>query len=64
MKIVRMTLGGNLLEIVNKATKHLGLTWSVLKKAQIDELERKDREGYTRKPVKRGEFGDWKADQI
>ena len=64
MKIVRMTLGGNLLEIVNKATKHLGLTRSVLKKAQIDELERKDREGYTRKPVKRGEFGDWKADQI
>ena len=64
MKIVRMTLGGNLLEIVNKATKHLGLTQSVLKKAQIDELERKQREGYTRKPVKRGEFGDWKADQI
>jgi hypothetical protein len=59
-----MTLDGNLIEIVNKATKHLGLTRSVLKKAQIDELERKQRDGYKRKPVKYGEFGDWEAEQV
>jgi len=28
-----------------------------------DELERKHREGYKRKPVKRGEFSDWEAEQ-
>jgi hypothetical protein len=59
-----MTLDGNLIEIVNKATKHLGLTRSVLKKAQIDELERKQRDGYKRKPVKHGEFRDSNAEQI
>jgi hypothetical protein len=27
-------------------------------------LERKHREGYRRKPVKRGEFEDWEAEQV
>lgn len=29
-----------------------------------DELERKHHEGYRRKPVKRGEFGDWETEQV
>ena len=27
------------------------------------ELERKHREGYNRKPVKRGEFSDWESEK-
>ena len=64
MKIVRMTLDENLIGIVKKATENLGLTRSILKKVQIDELERKHREGYRRKPVKRGEFWDWESEQV
>jgi len=59
-----MTLDENLIGIVKKATENLGLTRSILKKVQIDELERKHREGYRRKPVKRGEFWDWESEQV
>ncbi len=30
----------------------------------LKEKERKHREGYRSKPVKRGEFGDWEAEQV
>jgi Arc/MetJ family transcription regulator len=33
-------------------------------KVPTNELERKHREGYKRKPVKQGEFGDWEAEQV
>jgi Arc/MetJ family transcription regulator len=32
-------------------------------KVRINELERKHREGYKRKPVKRGEFNNWVAER-
>ena len=31
---------------------------------ELKEKERKHREGYRRKPVKRGEFEDWEAEQV
>jgi Arc/MetJ family transcription regulator len=33
-------------------------------KVRINELERKHREGYKRKPFKQGEFWDWEAEQV
>ena len=31
---------------------------------ELKEKERKHRGGYRRKPVKRGEFGEWKTEQV
>ena len=31
---------------------------------ELKELERKHCEGYKRKPVKKGEFEDWEAEQV
>jgi len=65
MKTVQMTLDEDLLTTVDKVVKRLGTTRSAftrqalktaLRDARINELERKHREGYKRKPVKRGEF--------
>ena len=73
MKTVQMTLDENLLASVDKVAKHLGTTRSAftrqalktaLREVRTDELERKHREGYKRKPVKRGEFEDWEAEQV
>jgi metal-responsive CopG/Arc/MetJ family transcriptional regulator len=68
-----MTLDENLIASVDKVAKHLGTTRSAftrqalksaLREVRINELERKHREGYKRKPVKRGEFEDWEAEQV
>jgi metal-responsive CopG/Arc/MetJ family transcriptional regulator len=73
MKTVQMTLDENLLASVDKVAKHLGTTRSAftrqalktaLREVLTNELERKHREGYKRKPVKRGEFEDWEAEQV
>ncbi len=73
MKTVQMTLDENLLASVDKVAKHLGTTRSAftrqalktaLREIRTKELERKHREGYKRKPVKRGEFEDWEAEQV
>ena len=73
MKTVQMTLDGNLIVSVDKVAKRLGTTRSAftrqalkraLREVRINELERKHREGYKRKPVKRGEFEDWEAEQV
>jgi len=73
MKTVQMTLDENLIASVDKVAKHLGTTRSAftrqalksaLREVRINELERKHREGYKRKPVKRGEFEDWEAEQV
>ena len=37
---------------------------SALKKVRVRELESKHRDGYRRKPVKRGEFSDWESEQV
>ncbi len=73
MKAVQMTLDERLVAAVDKTAKRLGTTRSAftrqalrlaLEKTRIQELEQKHREGYKRKPVKRGEFADWEAEQV
>ena len=66
MKTIQMTLDKNLIASVDKVAKRLGTTRSAftrqalksaLREIRINELERKHREGYKRKPVKHEEFG-------
>jgi metal-responsive CopG/Arc/MetJ family transcriptional regulator len=73
MKTVQMTLDEDLVKAVDRAAKRLGTTRSgfarealrsALRKGHIAELERKHREGYRSKPVKRGEFTDWESEQV
>ena len=73
MKTVQMTLDEYLIASVDKVAKRLGTTRSAftrqalkaaLGEVRINELERKHREGYKRKPVKRGEFEDWETEQV
>jgi len=72
MKTVQMTLDENLVSEVDKTARRIGTTRSAftrdalrsaLKNIRMKELERKHREGYTRKPVKGGEFSDWENEQ-
>ena len=73
MRTVQLTLDEDLLETVDKVVKKLKTTRSsfardalraAVRKTQTQELERKHREGYRRKPGKRGEFSDWEAEQV
>jgi len=72
MRTVQMTLDEELVAAVDSVTKKLGTTRSAfarealrsaLKKIRTSELERKQRLGYTRKPVKKGEFDLWENEQ-
>ena len=73
MKTVQMTLDEPLIRAVDSAAKKLGTTRSgftrdalrsALKEVRVRELEAKHRDGYKRKPVRRGEFSDWEAEQV
>jgi metal-responsive CopG/Arc/MetJ family transcriptional regulator len=73
MKTVQMTLDEQLVKAVDSAARKLGTTRSgftrdalrsALKEVHARELEAKHREGYKRKPVKRGEFSDWESEQV
>ncbi|OGP96255.1 MAG: CopG family transcriptional regulator [Deltaproteobacteria bacterium RBG_16_47_11] len=73
MKTVQMTLDENLIASVDKVAKRLGTTRSAftrqalktaLLEVRMNALEQKHREGYKRKPVRRGEFEDWEAEQV
>lgn len=73
MKTVQMTLEENLVKAVDSAAKKLRTTRSAftrealrsaLREVRVRELESKHREGYRRKPVKRGEFSDWESEQV
>jgi metal-responsive CopG/Arc/MetJ family transcriptional regulator len=73
MKTVQMTLDENLVKAVDSAAKKLGTTRSAftrealrsaLKEARVKELESRHRQGYKRKPIKRGEFSDWESEQV
>jgi metal-responsive CopG/Arc/MetJ family transcriptional regulator len=66
-----MTLNEELIAAVDAEARRLGLTRSaftraalraVLASAQEKELERRHREGYRRKPVRRGEFDLWETE--
>ena len=72
MKTVHMTLDPELVKGVDQAARRLGMTRSgftrkaladALARLRIEELERRQREGYARKPVRRGEFDRWEAEQ-
>ncbi len=71
MKTVQMTLDESLVKAVDSAAKKLRTTRSAfarealrsaLREVRMRELESKHREGYGRKPVKRGEFSDWELE--
>lgn len=73
MKTVQMTLDENLVKAVDSAAKKLRTTRSAftrealrsaIREVRMRELESKHREGYRRKPVKRGEFSDWESEQV
>lgn len=73
MKTVQMTLDEQLVKAVDSAARRLGTTRSgftrealraALKEVRVRELESTHRDGYRRKPVKRGEFSDWESEQV
>ena len=73
MKTVQMTLDENLVKAVDAAVKKLGTTRSAftrgalraaVKEVHVKDLESRHREGYKRKPVKRGEFSGWESEQV
>ena len=73
MKTVQMTLDENLVKAVDSAAKRLRTTRSAftrealrsaLREVRVRDMESKHREGYKRKPVKRGEFSDWESEQV
>lgn len=73
MKTVQMTLEEDLVATIDNVVKKLGTTRSAftrqalrdaLKQYRVRELERRQREGYRKKPVKPEEFGDWEAEQV
>lgn len=72
MKVVQMTLEEELVAAVDRAARKLrksrsAFARSALKAAlaqiRTHELELRHREGYRRKPVKRGEFDLWESEQ-
>jgi len=72
MKTVQMTLGEDLVSEVDKVAEQIGTTRSEFTRRALQEaiarlrekeLERRQREGYLRKPVKPGEFSDWETEQ-
>ena len=72
-KTAQMTLDEDLVAEVDKVAKRLGTTRSAfvseslraaLTSIQTKELERRHREGYLRKPVRRGEFSGWEAERV
>jgi predicted transcriptional regulator len=73
MKTVQMTLDEGLVDAVDKAAKRIGTTRSAfarealraaLGKVRVEEMERKQREGYRQKPVGKGEFTVWEKEQV
>ncbi len=73
MKTVQMTLDESLVKAVDSAAKKLGTTRSAftrealraaLKEVRVMEQESRQRAGYRRKPVRRGEFDDWESEQV
>jgi metal-responsive CopG/Arc/MetJ family transcriptional regulator len=73
VRTVQMTLDSELVAAVDKAARRLGTSRSAfarealraaLRRLQERSREEKHREGYRRKPVKRGEFSDWETEQV
>ena len=73
MRTVQMTLEDELVMAVDRAAKRLKTTRSAfardalrsaLQRLRTQELERKHRQGYAKKPVKQGEFDIWEPEQV
>lgn len=73
MRTVQMTLDPELVAAVDRAARQLGTSRSAftrealraaLRRLQERALEQKHREGYRRRPVRRGEFSGWEAEQV
>ena len=72
MKTIQMTLDDDLVSSVDKAARRLKTSRSAftrnalrtaLERLRVQELERKHREGYTKRPLKKGEFDAWEHEQ-
>ena len=72
MKTVQMTLDEDLVEAVDRASRKLGTSRSAftrdalrqsLNRLRARGLEQRHRAGYSRLPVRRGEFGPWEEEQ-
>ncbi len=73
MRTVQMTLDDALVQEIDQVVKKLGTTRSAFAREALraalarvgrQEMERRHREGYTRKPVQTGEFSDWEDEQV
>ena len=73
MRTVQMTLDAELVAAVDRAARRLGTTRSAfardalraaLRRLHQRSLELRHREGYRRRPVRRGEFSDWETEQV
>jgi metal-responsive CopG/Arc/MetJ family transcriptional regulator len=73
MQTVQMTLDSKLVNQVDRTARRLGLSRSAftrraltaaLERLRIEDLERRQAEGYRRNPVRRGEFDAWGAQQV
>lgn len=72
MKTVQMTLDEDLVTAVDRVVRRLGTSRSAftrealrdaLSRVRVRSLEQKQRDGYARKPVRRGEFDVWEREQ-
>lgn len=73
MRTVQMTLDEDLVEAVDRVARKLGKSRSAfarealrdaLARVRVKAQEAKHREGYARKPVRRGEFSLWESEQV
>ena len=73
MKTVQMTLEPELVAQVDRIARRLKTTRSgftrealraALNRFRVRELERQQREGYRRRPVRSGEFDAWSREQV
>lgn len=73
MRVVQMTLEENLINTVDKIAKQLGTSRSsftrnalseAVKSFHIKKLIEKHKQGYMKKPVKKGEFDIWEKEQV
>ncbi len=72
MRTVQMTLEERLVTEVDRVARRLGTTRSAftrgalrdaLRRLRVRELERKHRDGYRSKPVRKDEFKVWEGEQ-
>lgn len=73
MKTVQMTIEPKLVAEVDRVARRMGVTRSAftrralraeIQRIRVEELERRHREGYRRKPSRRGEFDGWGSEQV